>query len=154
MKQGKCFLFHLESSFRSWDEQILTFQIFKCLMTLLHAWVWNPKHVLLNKLGNKHSGNEIWPVYVILENKKLLSKKYMRNVVLKLVPTPVIFSKNPLHIGLWRGQHADLDKSQKLCYYISNISSLLQKLNFPIEIVLNSLQTQKVRQLVFRLQFL
>ena len=26
----KCFLFHFESSFRSWDNQILTFQIFKC----------------------------------------------------------------------------------------------------------------------------
>ena len=26
----KCFLFHLESSFRSWDNQILNFQIFKC----------------------------------------------------------------------------------------------------------------------------
>ena len=25
----KCFLFHLESSFCSWDDQILTFQIFK-----------------------------------------------------------------------------------------------------------------------------
>ena len=26
----ECFLFHLESSFCSWDNQILTFQIFKC----------------------------------------------------------------------------------------------------------------------------
>ena len=26
----KCFLFHLEILFRSWDNQILTFQIFKC----------------------------------------------------------------------------------------------------------------------------
>ena len=26
----KCFLFHFESSFRSWDNQILNFQIFKC----------------------------------------------------------------------------------------------------------------------------
>ena len=28
--KGKCFLFHFKSSFRSWDNQILTFQIFKC----------------------------------------------------------------------------------------------------------------------------
>ena len=28
--KDKCFLFHFESSFRSWDDQILTFQIFKC----------------------------------------------------------------------------------------------------------------------------
>ena len=26
----KCFLFHFKSSFHSWDNQILTFQIFKC----------------------------------------------------------------------------------------------------------------------------
>ena len=26
----KCFWFHFENSFRSWDNQILTFQIFKC----------------------------------------------------------------------------------------------------------------------------
>ena len=26
----ECFLFHLESSFRSWDNQIVTFQIFDC----------------------------------------------------------------------------------------------------------------------------
>ena len=26
----ECFLFHLESLFRSWDNQILTFQIYKC----------------------------------------------------------------------------------------------------------------------------
>ena len=28
--KGKCILFHLESSFHSLDNQILTFQIFKC----------------------------------------------------------------------------------------------------------------------------
>ena len=27
---GKCFLFHFESSFHSWDNQILTFQTLKC----------------------------------------------------------------------------------------------------------------------------
>ena len=26
----ECFLFHFENSFRSWDNQILTFQIFRC----------------------------------------------------------------------------------------------------------------------------
>ena len=39
-------------------------------------------------------------------------------------------------------------------YYISNISSLLQKFYFPIETVLNSLQTQKGLELVLRPQFL
>ena len=36
----------------------------------------------------------------------------------------------------------------------SNISSLFQKFRFPIEVVLNSLQTQKGLELVFRSQFL
>ena len=30
VKQGQVFSFHFESSFRSWDNQILTFQISKC----------------------------------------------------------------------------------------------------------------------------
>ena len=34
-------------------------------------------------------------------------------------------------------------------YYISNLSSLLLKFHFPIEVVLNSLQTQKGLELVF-----
>ena len=34
-------------------------------------------------------------------------------------------------------------------YYISDLSSLLQKFHFPIELVLNSLQAQKGLELVF-----
>ena len=37
---------------------------------------------------------------------------------------------------------------------ISDISGFLQKFHFPIEVVLNSLQTQKGLELVFRSQFL
>ena len=36
---------------------------------------------------------------------------------------------------------------------ISNISRLLQKFHFPIDVVFNFLQTQKGLELVFRLQF-
>ena len=33
------------------------------------------KHILLNNLGyKKQSGNEIWPVYVILQNKTFYQK--------------------------------------------------------------------------------
>ena len=32
------------------------------------------KHILLNNLGNKHSGNEIWTVYVVLQNKFFYQK--------------------------------------------------------------------------------
>ena len=38
--------------------------------------------------------------------------------------------------------------------YISNISSLTKKCHFPLEVMLNSLQTQKSLELVFELQFL
>ena len=41
----KCFLFHFESSFRSWDNQILTFHD---VMTSSSAQAWNTKRVLLN----------------------------------------------------------------------------------------------------------
>ena len=41
------------------------------------------------------------------------------------------------------------------CYYISNISRLPQKFHFPVEVVLNSLQTQKGQEeLAFQSQFL
>ena len=40
---------------------------------------WNTKHILLNNLGSKQSGNETYPVYVILQ-KKILSKNPMRDV--------------------------------------------------------------------------
>ena len=37
-----------------------------------------PKHetqnILLNNLGSKQSGNEIWPVYEILQNKNFYQK--------------------------------------------------------------------------------
>ena len=37
--QEKCFLFQFESSFHSWDNKILTFQIFKC-QTSSNAYAW------------------------------------------------------------------------------------------------------------------
>ena len=67
----------------------------------------------------------------------------MKNVTWELVPGPFLFSKNPLQKEFCGDQHVVLDKFQYLCYYISNISSLLQKFDFPIEVVLNSLETQK-----------
>ena len=55
--------------------------------------------MLLNKLGIKQSGNEIWPVYVILQNEKLFSKNSMKNVAWKLVSC-LLFLKNPLQKGI------------------------------------------------------
>ena len=39
-----------------------------------HAQVRNMKRILLNNLGSKQSGNEIWPVYVILQKKSVHQK--------------------------------------------------------------------------------
>ena len=36
------------------------------------------KHIVLNKLGSKQPGNEIWSVYVILQNKNFF-QKILRN---------------------------------------------------------------------------
>ena len=44
---------------------------------------------IIEELGKQtQSVNEIWPVYVILENKIFLSKKFIKNVAWKLVPGP------------------------------------------------------------------
>ena len=42
-------------SFRSWDNQILTFEVYSNVMTSPNAQTWNTKHILLNNLGSKHS---------------------------------------------------------------------------------------------------
>ena len=78
----------------------------------------------------------------------------MKNVAWKLVPSNFSFSKNPLQKEIWGGMYADFEEFLQFCYYISNISMLLQKFHFPIEVVVNSLQTQKGLELFFRLQFL
>ena len=50
----KRFLFYFESSFRSGDNQILNFQMFKC-HDLITCRRMKLKHILLNNLGNKRS---------------------------------------------------------------------------------------------------
>ena len=37
-------------------------------MTSSIAQAQNNKHILLNNVGSKQSGNEIWPVYVMLQS--------------------------------------------------------------------------------------
>ena len=51
--KGKCFLFHFKISFRSWDNQILNFQIFKNY-DVIKCLTLNTKHVLMNKFWSKH----------------------------------------------------------------------------------------------------
>ena len=42
-----------------------------------------------------HSGNKIWPVYV-LQKTTFYKKKYMKNVAWKVAPGPYLFSRNSL----------------------------------------------------------
>ena len=102
-----------------------------------------PKHeirnILLNNLEKKQSGNKIWPVYVILQNNFFYKKLYEK-CGLETSPRPfLIFTESPVKRILRR---------TACCFGQILIAFLL-----PIEVVLNSLQTQKGLKLVFRPQF-
>ena len=82
-KKEKSFLFHFKSSFRSWDNQILTFQILN-IMTSSNAW--NTKHIL----RNTWEVNTVWSWNLAslcnITKEKFSSKNYMKNVARALVP--------------------------------------------------------------------
>ena len=67
-KKEKCFLFHLESSFRSCDNQILNFQI--CQMSSRNQMPKRETQKNFFELLGKQAqpGNETWPVYVTLQD--------------------------------------------------------------------------------------
>ena len=74
----KCFLFHFESSFRSWNNQILNFQIFKCDDVIKCLSIKHKTH-FTELLGTETQlDNEIWPVYVALEDNFFIIKFYGR----------------------------------------------------------------------------
>ena len=83
----KWFLFHFESSFRSWNNQILTFSIFK-IMTLSNAQAWDTKHILLNNLASKCSLVIKFRQFMQYYKRIFLSKNSTKNVVWKLFPGP------------------------------------------------------------------
>ena len=71
-------------------------------MTPSNGQALNLKHILLNSLRSKHGpGNEIWLVYVILQ-QNLLSKYCMKNVSQKLVPGSLIFKEISIKKNLRR----------------------------------------------------
>ena len=61
------FLFHFESSFRSEDNEILTFEISKI------SWGHQMQYLSM-KHWTHFTGNEIWLVYIILQKKCLYQK--------------------------------------------------------------------------------
>ena len=73
------------------------------------------------------SGNEIWPVYAILQNNFFIKKFY---------------------------EKCGLETSSRPFLIFRESSVKLQKFHLLIEVMLYSLQTQKGLELVFRLQFL
>ena len=78
LRNKECFLFHLESSFHSWGNQILTSQMFKCLKwchQMLKHDTWNIFYWITWEVIQ--SGNEIF-----------YQKNYVKNVAWKLVPGP------------------------------------------------------------------
>ena len=81
----ECFLFHFESSFRFWGNQILTFQIFKC-HDVSNAQTWNTRHILLNNLGSRHSLVMKFGQFMQYYKTKFFIKKFCETFVWKLVP--------------------------------------------------------------------
>ena len=69
MKQEKKFLFHFESSFRSLDNQILTFQAFKCHDIIKCLSMKHETHFTEQLEKQAQSGNETLLLYIISQNK-------------------------------------------------------------------------------------
>ena len=68
MKQGQLILFHFRSCFRSKDNQISNFQIFKSHDVTRSLSMKHETH-FIEKLGKQtQPGNEVWSVYVTLQD--------------------------------------------------------------------------------------
>ena len=99
-------IFQFESSFCSWDNQVLTFQKFKCHDVMKYPSMKHETH-FTEKLGKQTQPvNEMWHVYVKLHTKKLFIIKLSEKCGLPLFN----FSQNPLQKGIWRGLYADFNK--------------------------------------------
>ena len=72
----KCFFFHFKSTFHLWDNQMLTFQIFKShdFIKCLKHETWNTFYWITCEVKVNKSGNKIWPIYIILQEKNLYQK--------------------------------------------------------------------------------
>ena len=93
------FLFHFESSVRSWDNQIMPFQIFeyhdviKCLSMKHETWTYEVNTVSWWNLASLCN--------ITKENFSL--KNFMKNVAWKLVPDPIwIFKESSVKRNLRR----------------------------------------------------
>ena len=79
---GKCFLYHFESFFRYWNNQILTFQTFKC-----HACI------LLNNLGSKRSLGKKFSQFMWYYALNFFIKKFYEKCGLETSSRPFLIFK-------------------------------------------------------------
>ena len=134
-----CFLLHFESSFRSWDNQILTSQIFRC-HDVIKCPSMNHETTFTEQLGSKDSLVKKFG-QLIYYNK---GKNFIKKTPWKMWP------ENKFQALFNFQKILCKKKSEEVCmliwtnlnsFAINDISSLLQKFHFPIEFVLHSLQT-------------
>ena len=64
----KCFYFTSKALFGSWDNQILSFQIFKCHDVIKCLSVKHETCFIKKLVKQTQHGYEIWPVYVTLQD--------------------------------------------------------------------------------------
>ena len=96
----KYVLFHFESSARSWDNQLLTFWIFK-----YHDVIKCPsmKHILLSNLGSKRSLVMKFGQFVQYYKIIFFIKKFYEKWGLKTSSSPfLIFKESSVKKILWR----------------------------------------------------
>ena len=80
----KSFSFHFKSSFRFWDNQILTFQIFKYHDAIKCPNMKHKTHII-NNLRSKHSLGMKFGQFMLYYEMKFI-KKITKNMAWKLVP--------------------------------------------------------------------
>ena len=95
-KKEKCFLLYFNSCFRFWDNQILTFQVFKCY-GVMKCLIMKSKYILLNNFESKHSLVKNFGQYMSYHKnlvKKILQKRWAGNYFLALFNFRKILSRN------------------------------------------------------------
>ena len=96
LKESTCetrrnIFFNFKSSLRSWYNQILTFQIFKCHDFIKFLEAWNMKHILLNNLRSKQSLVIKFDQFMQYYKRIFFFKKSYKKCCHKLVPGPFYF---------------------------------------------------------------
>ena len=145
----KIIFFHFESSFHSWYNPILNFQIFECDDTIKCQGM---KHFLVNNLESKDSLVMKFRQFMLNYKKKLLKRSYEKGG-LETSPRSFLTFKESIERNLRMpecsfGLISITLLLHTLCKYIAS------KFHFPMEVMLHYYQTQKSLELVFRPQFL